>query len=145
MRLDLLGEMELVYRDSSFGEKFILTRPFGGEEGSGYGEGEGTIKGERINGTLHWVNHPHRRSDGSMLPDAHGIIKTADGAIVFFAMQGRTVWVGETGRQLLSVTFESQDERYKWLNNTYCVLEGAIDSVALKMRSRVYECITDLV
>jgi hypothetical protein len=145
MRLDLLGEMELVYRDSSFGEKFILARPFGGEEGSGYGEGEGTIKGERINGTLRWVNHPHRRSDGSMLPDAHGIIKTADGAIVFFAMQGRTVWVGETGRQLLSVTFESQDERYKWLNNTYCVLEGAIDSVALKMRSRVYECITDLV
>ena len=145
MRLDLLGEMELVYRDSSFGEKFILARPFGGEEGSGYGEGEGTIKGERINGTLRWVNHPHRRSDGSMLPDAHGIIKTADGAIVLFVMQGRTVWVGEAGRQLLSVTFESQDERYKWLNNTYCVLEGAIDSVALKMRSRVYECITDLV
>jgi len=145
MRLDLLGEMELVYRDSSFGEKFILARPFGGEEGSGYGEGEGTIKGERINGTLRWVNHPHRRSDGSMLPDAHGIIKTADGAIVLFVMQGRTVWVGEAGRQLLSVTFESQDERYKWLNNTYCVLEGAIDSVALKMRSRVYLCISDLV
>jgi uncharacterized protein DUF3237 len=145
MQLDLLGEMELVYRDSSFGEKFILTRPFGGEEGSGYGEGEGTIKGERINGTLRWVNHPHRRSDGSMLPDAHGIIKTADGAIVLFVMQGRTVWVGEAGRQLLSVTFESQDERYKWLNNTYCVLEGAIDSVALKMRSRVYLCISDLV
>lgn len=137
--------MELVYRDSSFGEKFILTTPFGGEEGSGYGEGEGTIKGERINGTLRWVNHPHRRSDGSMLPDAHGIIKTADGAIVLFVMQGRTVWVGEAGRQLLSVTFESQDERYKWLNNTYCVLEGAIDSVALKMRSRVYLCISDLV
>ena len=145
MRLDLLGEMELIYRDSSFGEKFILTRPFGGEEGSGYGEGEGTIKGERINGTLRWVNHPHRRSDGSMLPDAHGIIKTADGAIVLFVMQGRTVWVGEAGIQLLSVTFESQDERYKWLNNTYCVLEGAIDSVALKMRSRVYLCISDLV
>ena len=145
MRLDLLGEMELIYRDSSFGEKFILTRPFGGEEGSGYGEGEGTIKGERINGTLRWVNHPHRRSDGSMLPDAHGIIKTVDDAIILFAMQGRTVWVGEAGRQLLSVTFESQDERYKWLNNTYCVLEGAIDSVALKMRSRVYLCISDLV
>jgi uncharacterized protein DUF3237 len=145
MRLDLLGEMELVYRDSSFGEKFILTRPFGGEEGSGYGEGEGTIKGERITGTLRWVNHPHRRSDGSMLPDAHGIIKTADGAIVHFVMQGRTVWVGEAGRQLLSVTFESQDERYKWLNNTYCVLEGAIDSVALKMRSRVYLCVSDFV
>lgn len=144
MHLDFLGEMELVYRDSSFGEKFILATPYGGEEGSGYGEGEGSLKGERINGTLRWVNHPHRRSDGSMLPDAHGVIKTVDGAIVLFAMQGRTVWVGETGRQLLSVTFESH-ERYKWLNNTYCVLEGAIDSVALKMRSRVYSCICDLV
>ena len=145
MRLDLIGEMELVYRDSSFGEKLILVRPFGGEEGSGFGEGEGTIKGERINGTLHWVNHPHRRSDGSMLPDLHGVIKTVDGAFVLFTMQGRTVWVGETGRQLLSVTFESQNEQFKWLNNTYCVLEEAIDSVALKMRSRVYACINNLV
>jgi hypothetical protein len=145
MRLDFLGEMELAYRDSSFGEKFILARPFGGEEGSGYGEGEGTIRGERINGTIRWVNHPHRRSDGSMLPDAHGVIKTADGAIVLFVMQGRTVWAGEMGRQLLSVTFESQDERYRWLNNAYCVLEGAIDSVALKMRARVYSCVSDLV
>jgi len=145
MHLELLGEMELVYRDSSFGEKFILASPFGGKEGSGYGEGEGSIKGERINGSLRWVNHPHRRSDGSMLPDAHGVIKTVDSAIILFAMQGRTVWVGEKGRQLLSVTFESENERYKWLNNTYCVLEGAIDSVALKMRSRVYVCISDMV
>jgi hypothetical protein len=80
-----------------------------------------------------------------MLPDLHGVIKTVDGAFVFFTMQGRTVWVGETGRQLLSVTFESQNEQYKWMNNTYCVLEGAIDRVALKMRSRVYACISDLV
>ena len=105
MQLEPLCEMELVYRDSTFGEKFVLSKPYGSEEGSGYGEGEGTINGERIRGTLRWVNHPHRRSDGSMLPNAQGIIKTEDGALVHFSLEGRTVIVGGKGRQLLSAIF----------------------------------------
>ncbi len=144
MRLERVGELELVYRDSSFGEKFLLARPYGGESGVGYGEGDGSIQGERIQGKLRWVNHPRRRGDGSMLPDAHGVIRTGDGAIVFFTLQGRTVWVNEMGRQLLSVEFESGDDRYKWLNNTYCILEGKIDPVALKMTAQVYSCVSDL-
>ncbi len=144
MRLDQLCDMELVYRESSFGEKFLLARPYGGQEGSGYGEGDGSVRGERMKGAVRWVNHPHRRSDGSMLPDAHGVIKTDDGAFVMFALQGRTVWVNETGRQLLSVVFESEDSRYTWLNNTFCVLEGAIDSATLKMKARVYSCVSDM-
>src|SRR6267143_4454925 len=111
--------MELVYRDSTFGDKFVLAKPYGGEEGSGYGEGDGTVAGERIRGTLRWVNHPRRRADGAMLPNAQGVIKTDDGALVHFSLQGRTVKVGDQGRQLLSALFESGDERYKWLNNTY--------------------------
>lgn len=144
MRLERLCEMELTYRDSSF-EKFLLARPFGGQEGSGYGEGDGSVKGDRISGILRWVNHPHRRSDGSMLPDARGLIKTDDGAFVLFTLQGRAVFVDEKGRrQLLSVIFESESAQYKWLNNTFGVLEGAIDPVALKMSARVYLCISDM-
>ncbi len=80
-----------------------------------------------------------------MLPDAHGVIKTDDEAIIFFTLQGRTVWVEEKGRQLLSAIFESEDSRYKWLNNTFCILEGAIDSNSLTMRARVYSCVSDLI
>jgi hypothetical protein len=48
-------------------EGSVLIRPYGGEEGSGYGEGRGTASGERLRGEVVWSNHPHRRSDGRML------------------------------------------------------------------------------
>jgi Protein of unknown function (DUF3237) len=144
MKLESLCEMELAYRDSSFGKKFVVARPYGGEEGSGYGEGDGKITGEKIKGELRWVNHPHRRSDGLMMPNAQGLIKTDDGALIHFSLQGRTVKIGDQGRQLLSAIFESADDRYKWLNNTFCVVEGKIDMEKLIMSFRVFSCVSDL-
>lgn len=146
MQLEFICEMVLAYREESLiGGKFLLVRPYGGEEGSGYGEGDGTVTGPRIQGTLRWVNHPHRRSDGIMLPDAHGIIVTNDHCAIIFTLQGRTVFEQEQGRQLLSVIFEAEAEPYLWLNLTFCVLEGIIDSERLEMRARVYACQSDLV
>lgn len=145
MKLEPLCEMQLAYRDSTFGKKFVLSRPYGGEEGLGYGEGDGSVMGEKIRGSLHWTNHPRRRSDGSMLPDAQGVIQTDDGALVHFSLEGRTVHVGDMGRQLLSAIFESADDRYKWLNNTFCVLEGKIDMEKLVMNFRVFSCVSDLI
>jgi hypothetical protein len=147
MRLEQLCEMELTYREEkAYGQKFVLMRPYGSEEGSGYGEGDGTVNGSRLKGTLRWVNHPHRRSDKVMLPNAHGIITTDDGALVMFALEGRTVFEGDKGNQLLVITFEAEDERYRWLNNTFCVFEGVIGAAALRVRSsRVYLCINELI
>ena len=145
MKLEFLCEMELSYRDlPPSGTKIFLVRPYNGEEGSGYGEGDGTITGEKINGTSRWVNHPHRRNDGVMLPDLHGVINTQDDAVILFSMTGRTYFVNNTGRQLLVPVFEAEDERYKWLNNTVCVLEGLIRQDVQKMRARVYVCINEL-
>src|SRR5690349_598768 len=116
MRLEHLCDMELAYREESlYQRKFVLIRPYGGEEGAGYGEGDGRVTGERLRGLLRWVNHPHRRSDQVMLPDAHGCIRTDDRADVVFTLHGRTVFSAGQGRQLLSVIFESEDERYGWL------------------------------
>ena len=147
MRLELLGDMDLVYRDSAFGQKFHLVRPFGSEEGWGFGEGEGSIKGERLNGKIRWVSHSRHRGDGSVLPDADGVIKTDDGAIILFAFQGKTVWVKGMGigRQLLSIIFETDDHRYRWLNDVFCVLEGAVDHLGLRIRSHVYVCVNEMV
>jgi hypothetical protein len=125
MRLTHLCDMHLV-----FDENPILVRPYGGEDGSSFGQGGGTVSGERLRGTARWVNLPHRRGDGAMLPHIRGAITTPDGAAVLFAMRGRTVWrqtaEGVLGNQLLSVLFESEDARHRWLNDAVCVLEGTV-------------------
>lgn len=139
MRLDWLCDMDLAYRS-----EFTLVRPYGTEEGSGYGEGDGRVEGPRLSGSVRWVNHPHRRSDETMLPDAHGIITTEDGCVVLFSMAGRTSWVGDVGVQLLSVSFESEAENYVWLNSAMHVLEGVIDPEALVMRAKIYALVHEL-
>jgi hypothetical protein len=100
--------MEVSYRKESYGD-FVLVRPYGNREGAGYGEGDGTASGARLNGAVRWVTHPRRRSDGAMLPDAHGVIQTRDGALVMFSLHGRTIWVPTGGttvdRQLLVTMF----------------------------------------
>ena len=43
MQLEYICDMELVYREESlYKDKFLLVRPYGGEEGMGYGEGGGS-------------------------------------------------------------------------------------------------------
>jgi len=138
MKLDYLGEMKLAYKD------LRRIHPYGGDEGRAFGTGDGTFAGDRVRGTVRWVNHPRQRSDGTWLPDAHGVIETEDGAVIMFSLQGRTVFPTEDiGRQLLSIAFEAEDERYKWLNTTWCMAEGLIAEGA--MRSRVYSCVNELV
>ncbi len=89
MRLEHVCDMELAYREEpAYGGTFLLIRPYGGEEGTGYGEGDGTLTGPKLQGKARWVNHPHRRGDGAMLPDTHGVILTADGAQIMFSLQG---------------------------------------------------------
>jgi hypothetical protein len=103
------------------------------------------VTGPRIQGSLRWVNHPHRRSDGTLLRDAHRIIVTHDRVLILFTLQGRTVFEQRQGKQLLSVIFEAEAESYRWLNATFGVLEGLIDSARLQMRARIYACRSDLV
>lgn len=145
MILEHVCEMQLGYRGP-----FELVKPYGGEEGSGYGEGDGTVTGAKLAGQVRWANHPRRRSDGRMLPDAGGIVQTSDGAKVMFRMQGRTVFrtneKGESkGGQLLWILFESDDERYLWLNDAVCVIEGVIDAQTLRIKFNVFACVNELI
>jgi hypothetical protein len=143
MRLEHLCDVELAYQGG-----FNVVRPYGGEEGTGFGAGDGTVRGQRLSGTVRWVNHPHRRSDATMLPDAHGLITTADGAEIMFAFSGRSVMVdtpeGPKRRQVLPTLFEAEDERYRWLNSSVCILEGKIDPQTLRMEARIYVCMSEM-
>src|SRR3989440_10444649 len=85
MRLEPVCEMQLSYQGG-----FSLVKPYGGEEGSGYGSGDGRADGPRLTGAVQWTNHPRRRSDGRMLPNARGLVPTQDGARVTLLMQGPT-------------------------------------------------------
>ncbi|HWT23003.1 MAG TPA: DUF3237 family protein [Solirubrobacteraceae bacterium] len=125
----------------------VVIRPYGGEEGSAYGEGSGTVRGERITGTVSWSNHPHRRSDGRMLPDVHGLIVTDDDARIVFELRGRTVFdaAGNRGAQSLIGIFESADSRYAWLNDVVCVAEGQIVFESNRIEIHVYEAVNELV
>ena len=143
MRLEPLCALDLHYTSD-----FHLARPYGNESGTGWGIGDGRVTGERLTGTAQWSNQPSRRGDGAMLPNARGVVTTADGAEVMFDLTGRTVFVDregeEVGRQLLMVQFESEDDRYAWLNNAVCVGEGIISAETLTMHMEVYQCVSDI-
>jgi hypothetical protein len=68
-----------------------------------------------------------------------------------FRMQGRTVFgVNEKGErkgggQVLWMVFESADERYLWLNDAVCVIEGVIDAQTMRMKFKVYACVNELI
>ena len=143
MRLEALCLLELRYTSD-----FHYVSPFADESGLGWGLGEGTAVGDSLRGTVQWSNHPRGRSDGVMLPAARGVITTDDDAEVMFDLSGRTVFVEQgpvtVGRQLLLTLFESEDARYRWLNNTVCLTEGVIDPVAKAMHMEVSLCVPEL-
>ena len=134
--------------DLGYEGKFTFVKPYDGLEGAGYGTGEGTARGPRLNGSVRWSSHPRRRSDGTMQPAGEGLITTDDGALVLFSFSGRTVTLrtetGEKGGQLLHVLFESADERYAWMNNAICVAEGTIDPGSLRLVLGVHECVNEM-
>src|SRR5262245_8901678 len=66
-------------------------RPFGGEEGAGWGVGDGMVSGEVLRGRLRWSNYPRRREDGVWTPNVRGVIDTDDGAAVLLSMHGQSV------------------------------------------------------
>ncbi len=143
MRLEHLCDLELAYREESLYQgKYVVARPYDSQEASAYGEGDGWVKG-RLKGTARWVNHPHCRTDGIWLPNLHGVIQTEEGASILFSLHGRTKFMAGEGHQLLTALFETENERYQWLNNSICVLEGVIEEFA--MRARVFQCINELV
>lgn len=143
MRLEPLCAFDL--QDTS---DFHLARPYGNESGIGWGVGAGRVTGDRLAGTAQWSNQPGRRGDGAMLPNARGVVTTADEAEVVFDLTGRTVFVDrdgeEVGRQLLLVLLESEEGRYAWLNNAVCVGEGVISPETMTIHLEVFPCVTEI-
>lgn len=83
----------------------------------------------RISGRFRGANHPDRRGDGTFLPDFQGVIETDEGAELLFDYRGygRAYPVGR--RQIVATgTHLSEDERYRWLNDSLSVGVGEVRS-----------------
>jgi hypothetical protein len=83
----------------------------------------------RISGRFRGANHPDRRGDGTFLPDFQGVIETNDGAELLFDYRGygRAYPLGR--RQIVATgTHLSEDERYRWLNDSRSVGVGEVRS-----------------
>jgi hypothetical protein len=83
----------------------------------------------RISGQFRGANHPHRRNDGTFLPNFQSVIETNDEAEVLFDYRGygRAYPIGR--RQIVvSATHLSEDERYRWLNDSLSVGVGEVRS-----------------
>ena len=141
MRLEPLCELELAFE----GDVDDI-RP-GGLDGRLYGTGSGRATGPRLRGAVRWTNHPRVRADGTTLPALHGAIATDDGARIVFELTGlSTLLDGGPHRDTRAAgTFVAADERYLWLNDCFCVCEGAFDGATRSVRFRVFECVNELV
>jgi hypothetical protein len=126
-------------------------RPFDGEEGAGWGVGDGTVSGDVLRGRLRWSNYPRRREDGVWTPNVRGVIDTDDGAVVLLSMHGQSVEMqvdqDESYRRAILVRVEmlSDNEQYTWINTTFAVAEGEIDEDTEEIWFNAFVCVNDAV
>ena len=111
---------------------------------------EGRCEG-RIPGHFRGANHPSRRGDGTFLADLQGVIETDDGAEVLFDYKGYGRAYPTGRRQIVtSATHLSEDERYRWLNDSLSVgvgevrsQEGGPTELVIEWAELVWEPISD--
>ena len=124
MRLEPLYRVRFTYSDG-WGADFAGPD---GDECKFFFLAQGRCEG-RISGRFRGANHPNRRGDGTFLPDFQGVIETDEGAELLFDYRGygRAYPVGR--RQIVATgTHLSEDERYRWLNDSLSVGVGEVRS-----------------
>ena len=101
-----------------------------GIEGRSFLLAEGRSTG-RLSARYRAANFPRTRIDAALVPEFRGALETDDGATMLFEWQGLAV-LTETGmRRLLgSLVHTTGDERYRWLNDRVCAVEGEVRSRA---------------
>lgn len=105
---------------------------------------EGSLTGERLRGTLGLTNLAARRTDNVNLPTLRGVLDTPDAARVWVELDGLATLRAEDQARVFVTTFRFRtgDERYTWLNTTFGVLEGVLDTVGVggRVHGRLFGC-----
>jgi uncharacterized protein DUF3237 len=117
-----------------------------GTEGQSFLIAEGRATG-RLSARYRAANYPLRRVDGALEPSFRGALETDDGATILFRWEGLAALTDSGMRQLLgTIQHVSDDERYSWLNDRVCAIEGEVRprtaggfDVVLAVRLMVWE------
>jgi hypothetical protein len=118
-------------------------RPYGGVEGLGFGQGDGSVTGE-LEGGVVWANYPRRREDGVWTPNLRGTISTAAGDEILVSVHGQSVDGGPaTARHPRAVELTTEAERWRWLNTCFLVGEGEIDESREEWWLDVFVCVNE--
>lgn len=100
----------------------------GGVEEQDFLFAEGVCTGA-IAGRFRGANHPRRRTDHTFEMRLTGLIETDDGATVIFEYQGYGRSHPKGRRQVVGAAKHLSDhERYRWLNDSICMIAGEVRS-----------------
>ncbi len=135
-RLEHLFDAELQYRP-----EMAAVVSSEGRIGKLIGSGDGTLEGQRIQGTLRWTLF-EKQGDNLCETNLAGVIKTNDGAQIQFDAKGYALRADKNHPNKWSLAsalhFDTDDERYQWLNTALAVYEGEFDMNTVRHHSRVY-------
>ena len=108
-------------------ESWSVTREGGsGAEGQSFLIAEGRAEG-RLSARYRAANYPRRRVDGALEPEFRGVLETDDGATVLFHWEGLASLTNSGMRQLVgTIQHVADDDRYAWLNDQVCAVEGEV-------------------
>lgn len=108
-------------------ESWTVTRPgTGGAEGQSFLIAEGRAVG-RLSARYRAANYPRRRADGALEPSFRGVLETDDGATILFHWEGLAAMTPSGMRTLLgTIQHVTDDDRYSWLNDRVCAIEGEV-------------------
>lgn len=108
-------------------ESWSVTREgMSGTEGRSFLIAEGRASG-RLSARYRAANFPRRRVDGALEPEFRGVLETDDGASILFHWDGLATLTDSGMRRLLGMAQHvTDDDRYRWLNDRVCAVEGEI-------------------
>lgn len=97
-----------------------------GIEGQSFLIAEGRVEGG-LSARYRAANFPRRRVDGALEPAFRGALETDDGATILFRWDGLARVTPSGIRELLgAIVHVTDDERYRWLNDRMCAVEGEV-------------------
>lgn len=159
VKTEIINKMNLAYLFDAklqYNDNVAVDIPMEGRTGDFIGKGNGTIKGEKISGTVRWQFYAENcaylwiKKGQEPPPNQHlcktnpgGIITTNDGAEILFDAKGYGL-KGADAKQphiwylTAALQFHTEDERYKWLNTTLGVWEGRFDEQSRTANYKAY-------
>lgn len=134
MNLSPLCEIEMHYTWIEFVDY--------GADGQYVGTLEGTVRGDRLRGSLKTVNVPAKRPDNVNCPAIRGIILTDDGAKIYVELNGIALLrVADKARVFTTaLTLRTGDARYAWVNDVLGVAEGVLNTTTDQAVVRAFAC-----